>query len=46
MAVTARSPVPPASVGSATSVPVVDDNVDKLHKSSFAKPSHDILLLR
>ena len=40
-AVTARGPASPASVWSATSVPAVDDNVDKLHKSSFAKPSHD-----
>ena len=39
---TARGPVSPASVWSATNVPPVDDNVDKLHKSSFAKPSHEM----
>ena len=38
---TARGPASPVSVWSATSVPAVDDNVDNLHKSSFAKPSHD-----
>ena len=38
---TAHGPASPASVWSATSVPAVDKNVDKLHKSSFAKPSHD-----
>ena len=38
---TARGPVSPASFWSATSVTAVDENVDKLHKSSFAKPSHD-----
>ena len=38
---TALGPASPASVWSATSVPAVDDNVDKLHKSPFAKPSHD-----
>ena len=38
---TARGPVSPASVWSATSLPTVDDNVDKLHKSLFAKPSHN-----
>ena len=37
---TARDPVSTASVWSSTSVTAVDDNVDKLHKSSFAKPSH------
>ena len=37
-AVTAHGPVSPASVWSATAV---DVNVDKLVKSSFAKPSHD-----
>ena len=40
-AVTSRSPVSPTLVWSATSVPAVYDNVDKLHKSSFVKPSHD-----
>ena len=38
---TARGPASPASVWSATSVPAVNNNMDKLHKSSFAKPSHD-----
>ena len=38
---TAYSPVSPASVWSATSMPAVDDNVEKLHKSSFTKPSHE-----
>ncbi|KAK2554817.1 hypothetical protein P5673_023789 [Acropora cervicornis] len=44
-AVTAHGPVSSASVWSATSAPAVDVNVDKLLKSSFAKPSHDIATL-
>ena len=40
-AVTAHGPISPASVWSAISAPAVDVNVDKLLKSSFAKPSHD-----
>ena len=38
---TACGPVSPTLVWSATSVPAVDNNVDKLHKSLFTKPSHD-----
>ena len=44
-AVTAHGPVSPSSVWSATSAPAVDVIVDKLLKSSFAKPSHDIATL-
>ena len=38
---TACGPVSPTFVWSATSVPAVHNNVDKLHKSLFMKPSHD-----
>ena len=41
LADTARGPVSPSSTWSATSVPAVDDNVDKLRKASLAKSSHD-----